>query len=294
MVATVLVIGASGRVGSHVVKELDRNQQGVAVRLATSRPEVAEQWRAEARDAVVLDLDHPETFAQALRGVDRVFLLTGYSSAMLYQGKKFVDAAVDAGVSHIVHLGVFSSPEDRIPHFNWHVLIETYIEASGIAWTHLHPNVISDSVLVTDPPIDQTGSFTVFWNDVPQGWVFASDIGAVAGTVLREGPAKHGGANYWLSTEVLTGPEVADILSRASGVEITCRVLGPEALQSRVEHIPTVPERAYMESAVVYMQLAAAGELQFQTVVRDDVKTVLGRPGTTMAQWAKEGFGTVS
>jgi hypothetical protein len=30
----------------------------------------------------------------------------------------------------------------------WHDLVETYIEASGIAWTHLHPNVISDSLRV--------------------------------------------------------------------------------------------------------------------------------------------------
>lgn len=108
------------------------------------------------------------------------------------------------------------------------------------------------TVLVTDPPIHQTGSFTAFWHDAPQGWVFASDIGAVAAAVLGEGPAKHGGANYWLSTEVLTGPEV------------------------------------------VYMQLAVAGELQLQTVVRDDVLTVLGRPGTTMAQWARANLGTVS
>lgn len=288
MVATVLVLGASGRVGSHVVKELDAHHEGVTVRLATSRAAVAEQWRAEGREAVILDLDRPEGFAGALKGIDRVFLLTGYSSAMLYQSKKFVDAAVDAGVSHLVHLGVFSSPQDMIPHFNWHVLIETYIEASGIAWTHLHPNVISDSMLVSTPPINETGSFPVFWRDVPQGWVFASDIGAVAAAVLREGPAKHGGANYWLSTEVLTGPEVADILSEASGTEIKCLMLGPEAMQAVADKLPTIPERDYMESAVTYMELAAAGALKFQTVVRDDVQTVLGRPGLTMAQWAKE------
>ncbi|RYN86664.1 hypothetical protein AA0119_g12685 [Alternaria tenuissima] len=42
---TVLVIGASGKVGSQVVKELDANHEGIHVRLATSRAETAEQWR---------------------------------------------------------------------------------------------------------------------------------------------------------------------------------------------------------------------------------------------------------
>ncbi|MGR6999359.1 SDR family oxidoreductase [Yinghuangia aomiensis] len=78
MVATALIIGASGRIGSQVVKELDSDNAGIAVRLATSRPETADRWRAEGREAVVLDLNRPEHFAEALEGVDRVFLLTGY------------------------------------------------------------------------------------------------------------------------------------------------------------------------------------------------------------------------
>lgn len=288
---TALILGASGRVGSYVAKELDKHRQGIGVRAATSRPDVAARWRAAGRDAVLLDLNRPESYAAALQGVDRAFLLTGYTAAMLYQSKKFIDAAVDAGVRHLVHLGVFSSRDDPIPHFAWHTLIETYIEASGIAWTHLHPNVISDTILVTDPPISQTRSFNVFWGDAPQGWVFASDVGAVAAAALREGPAKHGGANYWLSTEVLTGPEVAKILSDVSGTEINCLTFGPEALRSHVETITTAPERAYMESALMTMELAAARQMRPQTVVRDDVQTVLGRPGTTMAQWARENLG---
>lgn len=283
----VLIIGASGTVGSQVVKELDKNNEGVLLRLATSRPEAAEKWRAEGREAVILDLNRPESFAEALAGVDRVFLLTGYTSDMLFQSKKLVDASVDAGVSHIVHLGVFTSRRDLIPHFNWHDLVETYIEASGIAWTHLHPNVITDTVLAT---VSVTGSFTVNWSDMPQGWVFAADIAAVAAAVLREGPEKHGSANYWLSTEVLTGPEVADILTAASGKEIKCIALDPASLEAYVTQITSVPERAYMESAIITMELAAAGQMTAQTVVRDDVLTVLGRPGITMAEWAQQNF----
>ncbi|WP_129703626.1 hypothetical protein [Priestia megaterium] len=57
MVARVLVIGATGNVGSQVVKEFDKNDEGVVIRLVTSCPEVAKKWRAEGSDAAVLDLN---------------------------------------------------------------------------------------------------------------------------------------------------------------------------------------------------------------------------------------------
>ncbi|MFL7939190.1 hypothetical protein ACKA0G_01365 (plasmid) [Priestia megaterium] len=57
MVARVLVIGATGNVGSQVVKEFDKNDEGVVIRLVTSCPEVAKKWRPEGHDAAVLDLN---------------------------------------------------------------------------------------------------------------------------------------------------------------------------------------------------------------------------------------------
>jgi uncharacterized protein YbjT (DUF2867 family) len=258
---------------------------GVAVRLATRRSEVAERWRAEGRDAVVLDLNQPGNFGQAMEGVSRVFLLTGYTAEMLYQSKLSVDAAVSAGVSHIVHLGVFSSGHDHLPHFTWHELIETYIKASGIAWTNLHPNVIYGDTLAT--PIRETGSLTGSWKEAPQGYVCAADIAAVAAAVLREGPAKHGGADYWLSTEVLTGPQITEILTDVLGRKITYKSLGPDGLAADVAKITSAGERLYMESAVQTMREAVAGNMKAQTVVRDDVQTVLGRPGITIREWAR-------
>ncbi|MET7324892.1 NmrA family NAD(P)-binding protein [Streptomyces sp. NPDC005549] len=288
MVETVLVIGATGQVGWQIVRELDANSGDLAVRLATRRPEVAEQWRAEGRDAVVLDLDNPAHYARALEGVSRVFLLTGYSADMLHQSKRLVDAATTAGVSHLVHLGVFNSGDDDIPHFSWHQLIETYIKASGIAWTHLHPNVIYSDAWAA--PIRETGTLTGWWQEAPQGYVHTADIAAVAAEVLREGPSQHGGADYWLSTEVLTGPQIADILTDVLGRKITYTSMGPDDLADGVAKIPSAAKRLYMQSAVQTMRQAVLGNMRFQNVVRDDVQTVLGRPGVTVREWARRTF----
>lgn len=284
---TALILGASGRIGSNLVDELDANPGGLTVRLASHRSEDAERWRSEGREALAFDLNDPTTFAEALQDVDRVFLLTTYTAEMLFQGKTFVDAAVNAGVKHIVHSGVFSSHRDLVPHYVWHDLLETYIEASGIAWTHLHPNNISDSTLLTDPPVAETGSFTIQFGDAQQGWVGASDIGAVAAAVLREGPENHAGKNYWLSIELLTGDEVAGVLSDVLGRKITCVKKSAEVLDKLAQSAPP-GAGLYLQSAAKKMRLAESGSLAYEIQVRDDVQTVLGRPGLTMAEWAKK------
>ncbi|RYN23230.1 hypothetical protein AA0114_g12855 [Alternaria tenuissima] len=63
---TVFVIGASGKVDSQVVRELDANPEGIHVRLTTSRAETAEQWRQQGRQDVILNFDDPNTLPSAL------------------------------------------------------------------------------------------------------------------------------------------------------------------------------------------------------------------------------------
>lgn len=283
---SVLIIGATGRIGSKIVKELDENSNGINVILSSTDYDTVEKWKKEGRNAVVLDLNNPETFDEALKDVERLFLLTGYTMDMLQQSKVLVDAAQEAGIKHIVHLGVFTSRRDLIPHFIWHDMIEKYIEASGIAWTNIHPNVISDSVLEQGTPLKETKEFSVMWGEAKQGWVFTDDIAAVSAEVLRVGPKKHAEKNYYLSTEVLSGPEVAEILSKASETKIVCNVKQPEDLKAVLEYIESIPEKAYMESAYITMKFAKEGKMTAQLVVKDDVQTVLGRPGLTMEKWA--------
>lgn len=231
---TVLVLGSSGQVGQLVVKEL-AGTQDVNVRLTSRRKPDVKRWRGEGKDAVHLDLDDPKTFGLALAGVDRVFLLTGYTVAMLAQSKTFVDAAKKAGVEHIVHLGVFAEWDCTDPHFTWHQLVERYIETSGIAWTHLHPNMFLENLLSLFAPKGDV--VTVFWENQRLGWIAAADIAAVAAKVLREGPKKHNRQNYWLSTEVLGRASSCGDLERSHGTRYQVRSPRRRRLRSSVHLI---------------------------------------------------------
>jgi len=152
---------------------------------------VVAQLKSEGKDCRFLDLDDPRIFALALAGVDRVFLLTGYTVAMLTRSKTLVDAARKAGVSHIVHVGVFAEWDTTDAHFAWHQMIEKYIDASGIAWTHLHPNMFME--VFTGFQIPKNLTYTGYWDDRRIGYIASSDIAAVATEALVEGPRRDGG-----------------------------------------------------------------------------------------------------
>jgi len=74
---TVLVLGVSGQIGRFVLEHLDKYPETLNVRVTPRRREEVAVLLQQGRDAVVLDLDNPTTFAAALQGVDPVFLHTG-------------------------------------------------------------------------------------------------------------------------------------------------------------------------------------------------------------------------
>ncbi len=282
-----LVLGATGLVGRHLVEELDRDAGGLQIRLAARRVEQIESFRQQGRDAVFLDLDDPSTFPAALAGVDRLFLLTGYSVAMLAQSKAIVDAARKARVSHILHLGTFGNWDCTDPHFAWHQLIETYIEASGIAWTHFHPNVFME--LLSSFMLIRKDRFPMFWGDNRVGWIAAQDIAQAVAAVLREGPQRHDKQNYWLSAEVAGRQELVTVFSEIFGRAIHCDVKGPDEFLSTVNALGDYQiEPWYAAGTLEFLRQVADGRMGYIGTTRNDGPFLTGKPATTLRQWAQQ------
>ncbi len=260
---TVLIMGVTGQTGRLLLEEFDRDPGEVRLRVVVRKAADIDRLKAEGREAVRLDLDDPRTFAPALAGVDRLFLLTGYTVAMLHQSKTLVDAARKARVSHIVHQGIFANWDCTDPHFVWHQMIEKYIEASGITWTRLHPNYFMDNLAGITPVAG--GTFPVFFEDRRAGWIALKDVAAVAATALKEGPERRGGQDYWLSTVALSGPEVAEILTEVLGRPIRCDVKGPAALEVMLAHPQSPIIGIYTTYPVLGSRIPAASCLRWLT-----------------------------
>lgn len=284
----ILVLGSSGSVGGAVLRDLNAYQDLETVRTTRDARQAA-AWQAEGTPAVALDLDDPRSFPAALRGVDRLFIMTGYTINMVHQVKTIVDAAAQAGVGFVVHLGVFGDGRSTDPHYAWHELVERYIEGSGLRWCHVHANFFMENLLSFMPIVD--GVITWSMADREIGWVAGDDIAAVAAKVLAEGPDAHAGQTYVLSTDVVDGPALARVLSTSLGWEITAKVITPDDLKAALEAgaapLPAGMDEPFSMSMLELVRQVADGRLAYAATSTGTVNTLLGRDPIGFAQWAR-------
>ena len=284
----VLILGATGRVGSKVIAELERINTAKAVYSSRKLAQV-EAWRRDGKDAVLLNLDQPETFPDALSRIDRVFLSTGYTVAMVHQSKTIVDAAADAGVEFIVHLGIFGNGRVTYAYGTWHEMVERYIEGSGVAWTHLHPHFFMDNLLTAAPVVE--GKFYWFTGNQPVGWIAPEDIAAVAARVLSDGPEQHGRKQYWLFTEMLNGRQAALEISKGLSLPVESVVLTPDDLVASITSgamkLPSFVEHTYGASILEWMRQTYDGCLNFAGVTTS-VEELTGKKPRTLEEWVRD------
>jgi len=284
----VLVTGSTGLTGAAIAAKLDDASDQIEVVRASRNPETVAQWADQGRSGVRLDLDDARTFPAALEGIDRLFVMTGYTVAMTHQTKTITDAAADAGVGHIVHLGIFGNGRSTDPHFAWHELVERYIEGSGVPWTHLHPHMFMENLLSVFTLRD--GRLPWPAGDKPTGWIAGEDIAAVAAKVLIEGPDVHAAKGYWMSTDVLNGVQAADILSEALGRTIPAEVFTPDemlqAVSAGLASTPSFMEGHYALSTFEWLRQTYDGRMDYSAVTTDTVEELLGRPPIHLAEWA--------
>jgi NAD(P)H dehydrogenase (quinone) len=283
----VLILGATGRTGSKVIAELERINT-VQVVYSSRKLNQVEAWRRDGKDAVLLDLDQPETFPDALAGIDRLFLVTGYTVAMVHQSKTIVDAAADAGIKFIVHLGIFGNGRLTYQYATWHEMVERYIEGSGVAWAHLHPHFFMDNLLAAAPVVD--GKFYWFMGEQPVGWIAPEDIAVVAARILADGPDRHGGKQYWLTTEMLNGTQAAAEIAKGLDIPVEAVVLTPDDLVAQVASggmkMPAYVEATYGASILEWVRQTYEGRLNFGKVT-SVVEDLTGNKPQTLETWVR-------
>src|SRR5262249_4968873 len=136
----ILVLGATGRIGSEVVALLAA--AGAPVRAFVRDPSKADRLADRGAEPAIGDLGDVASLAGALRGVERVFLLPGRARRQAELQGNAVDAAARAGVAQIVKLsGIAPSipPGGPAEIGRQHWRTEHQIEQTGIPFTFLRP-----------------------------------------------------------------------------------------------------------------------------------------------------------
>jgi len=280
---SLLVLGATGQVGTLVAQHLKGSAVhfSVGTRRKANLEELAHQFGASR----FIDLDDPRTFDETLKDITGLFLLTGYTVAMLVQSKSLIDAATRNGVKHIVHLGAFTRDHDAYSTvFAWHQMIEAYLRDSGAGWTNLHPNMFMQNLLAGWRV--KGGLYSVYTSK-PIGFTALEDVAEAAAAILMEGPEKHSGKDYWFSADVLTAKQVAETLAEATGRRFAAAVRTAEAFQSEAEQPGSIFEPAYAKGGLEFFRYVDDGRMAYVGSVKDDTEKILGREPLLLREWAK-------
>ena len=215
MTDRILVTGATGTVGRHVVDALaDRD---ATVRVATRDPEAAREQFPDAAEHVAFDFERPETWGAALAGVDGCYLMRPPTADSGRVGE-FAAAADRVGVERVAYLSTLGAEKNPlIPHYR----IEARIAETALDYTFLRASFFVQNLsAVHGEDVVERDQIFVPAGDGATSFVDARDIGEAAAVVLTE--SGHANRAY-----DLTGPaaleygEVAAILSDVLGRPIS-------------------------------------------------------------------------
>lgn len=274
----ILVLGATGHVGSELVAQLA--ELGEPLRAMTRRPAQARLPRGA--EAVFGDLDRPETLAVAMQGVRRVFLMSAQSHATSpfpTHDRLVARAAAEAGVERIVKLSVLGAGKavhDVIA--SWHREAEEQVTKAGMEWTLLRPGRFMSNALQWAESVRRDGTVRApfgRWRAAP---IDPSDVAAVAARALTQ-PGHHGKIHSLSGPETLTPVQEVEILSEVLGRKLEFVPVPNDAARAGMLKSGMPPETV---SAI----LARAEASDSSHEVLPTVEQVTGRAARTFRDWA--------
>lgn len=272
-----LVVGATGNVGSQVVRRL--LEEGRAVRALSRNPGAAELPSGAER--VRGDLTGPGSLENALTGVDTVFLVwpgvdTAHAPA--------VAELLAARARHVVYLssaGIDDArPAQADPVNQMHAEVERALEGGGADWTFLRCTSFAASLLEWGEQVRE-GVVREAFGQASRTLVHERDIADVAVRVLIDGT--HRGERLFLS-----GPEP---LTQVEQVRIIGAVLGTAV---RFEEVPLDELRSHMrgegwaEADIEGMLTAYAAMSQAEQPVWDTVERITGQAPRSLTRWVRD------
>jgi uncharacterized protein YbjT (DUF2867 family) len=228
----ILVTGATGLNGAHIVKELAA--QGVPFRALVRNRTKAASLLPDNLDIVEGDMSRPETLGPALEGIDKALLISSADARMLETQCSFIDACKCAGVAHVVKFSGNEMGFDRskFRFTEMHAQAERYLERSGLRWTHLQPCGFMQVYLREATSILESGELRLAAGDITLAPIDVLDIARISAAVLQA-PWQEGRRHLMTGPEALTMSRIARLIAIAAGRQI--------------EYVPITPEQRRQE-----------------------------------------------
>jgi uncharacterized protein YbjT (DUF2867 family) len=283
---TILVTGATGRVGRKVVQQLVK--RGADARVLVRDPAKANfPPRVDIVQGDLLDIDSLRT---AFTGVNTLFLLNAVAGDEFTQALIALNIARESGVERVVYLSVIHSDHFvNVPHFAVKSGAERMIERMGFSATILRPSYFIDNELMIKDVIFNHGVYPMPIGSKGVAMVDARDIAEVAAIELirrDQAPGKLPIETINLvGPDTLTGPDVAAIWSDILGRPVAYGGDDPTGFEQNLANF--MPKWMAYEMRLMAERYVSDGMIPVAGDVERLTK-ILGRPLHSYRSFATE------
>ena len=263
---TVLVTGATGRVGRHVVAGL--LAAGTTVRALVRTPDLA--GLPPDVELIQGDIYDPAAVRRAAAGADAAFLLwPSFSSSG-------ADKIVPVLPRRVVYLSAMSASSGGV----WGD-VEDLLRQADKDWTFVRPGGFAVNAQGWAEDFRTGNVVRLPYPKAGRSLIHERDIAAVAVLTLLDD--HHVGRTYELTgPEVLTQAEQVETIARTVGKEM--RIEEQSAAEARQVMLDLGADPVLADSSVAYW----AGLVDNPEPVTTTVSELTGRPALTFAEWAEE------
>jgi NAD(P)H dehydrogenase (quinone) len=147
-VARVAIAGATGAVGGALTALMSKDE----IELVGLTRDPGKAKFPAGVEAAAVDFGDPATLVVALSGSKSLFLAQGGSPDQVANEIALIDAALKAGVRHVVKLSAFGPASTLYP-FNLHPQIEAHLAKQAVAYTVLRPTAFANLLRLIAPHV---------------------------------------------------------------------------------------------------------------------------------------------
>ena len=278
---TIAVTAATGKLGRLVIADLLATEDPASIVAIVRDLQKASGLKAAGVQVRVADYDHPDALINALRGVDRVLLISGLDlGRRVRQHGNVITAAREQGAQFLAYTSAPHADSTPLPVAPEHAATEALVRESGLHFSLLRNNWYNENYIPLIDRVRETGEIVGNAGDGRVASAAQADYAAAAAAVLRSGHENTvyelAGDNSWDFTEL------AQILTGIVGREVAYR---PVSADHHIEElvaacVPTdhAAFAAAMDTAIEDGALSDAS---------GDLARIIGRPTIPVAESLK-------
>ncbi len=282
----ILITGGNGKLGRAVISKLTMLAKKEQIVVSVRDIKKAQDLIDEGIQVRQADFADTHSLSNAFEGIDKLFLISadGPAELRIRQHKNVIDSAKKYGIKHIFYTSFIDVAENSPFIFSQtHAQTESYLQASGIAYTILRNNLYSD--LLPLVKLSECGNFSLPAGKGKVAFISREDIATFAATILLQPHDEHRNKIY-----KLTGPHAYSYFEIAQMLA--------QRLQSPVSYIPGTAKHfikklthfglpAWLTESIAGMYLAIGHEQLGYSDISEDFEKIVGSPALDVQAWLK-------